>query len=381
MDSIKVRRGIFLFFFFALFVLVARLFYPFMTTLLWSGLIYAILAPVHAKVTTRKHGSDMKRPIRTLIAAVFSVASVLLLVLPLSLLGLAMVKQVAELAQAIVRALESRPDLLDLSIDGPVGGFLHRISGGVIDLSRVDLRDEIKTIVTGSSSRIVSFSGVLLKNAANLLLSLTFMIFTLFFLFSDGRALLTVLVGAIPLERGYTTLIMRKLRDTSRQLVVGYFLVALYQAFAGFVVYTIFRVPGALVLAFLTGIASFIPLLGTGIVWIPVSAARMVSGDLTGGLILLLCSGFFISLLDNFLRPLVLRDRLKIHPLLIFFAILGGLQLFGFNGLILGPLIIILFFTAVRLFDVMYERTEDVEGTVQKAEDLERDSGEKTGRE
>ena len=60
-------------------------------------------------------------------------------------------------------------------------------------------------------------------------------------------------------------------------------------------------------------------------------------------------SGVCISFLDNFLRPLFLKDRINVHPLVIFFSILGGINLFGMNGLILGPLIVILFFTVLDL--------------------------------
>jgi predicted PurR-regulated permease PerM len=63
---------------------------------------------------------------------------------------------------------------------------------------------------------------------------------------------------------------------------------------------------------------------------------------------MVLCA-IFISFLDNFLRPMFLKDRIKIHPLLIFFSILGGLKAFGFNGIILGPMIVILFFTIVDI--------------------------------
>jgi predicted PurR-regulated permease PerM len=63
---------------------------------------------------------------------------------------------------------------------------------------------------------------------------------------------------------------------------------------------------------------------------------------------MILCA-FFISFLDNFLRPFFLKDRIKIHPLLIFFSILGGLQVFGFNGILLGPIVVILFFTIVDI--------------------------------
>jgi predicted PurR-regulated permease PerM len=116
----------------------------------------------------------------------------------------------------------------------------------------------------------------------------------------------------------------------------------------------IFKVKGMLVIAALTAIASFVPMVGTALVWLPVSAGKIFSGDLVGGILFFACSAVLIWTLDNFVRPIFLHDRLKIHPLLIFFSILGGLQVFKFNGLVLGPIILILFFTSIELYEQAY---------------------------
>jgi predicted PurR-regulated permease PerM len=91
-------------------------------------------------------------------------------------------------------------------------------------------------------------------------------------------------------------------------------------------------------------------MLGAGLIWGPLGIFRILGGDLLGGIIFLLVSGVFISLLDNLLRPLFLQDRIHLHPLIIFFSILGGVRVFGINGLVLGPMIVILFLTALDLF-------------------------------
>jgi predicted PurR-regulated permease PerM len=91
-------------------------------------------------------------------------------------------------------------------------------------------------------------------------------------------------------------------------------------------------------------------MIGGGIVWLPLGLVRILSGDVFGGILFLTVSGLFISLLDNVLRPIFLKDRIQLHPLIIFFAILGGVSVFGFNGLILGPMIVILFLTVLDMF-------------------------------
>jgi predicted PurR-regulated permease PerM len=366
METMSVKKIIFLVFFLALFIVVARLYYPFLTVMLWSALIYIILDPLYERVIGLSRSKRERPWSRRLVAGAFSLLGVLIIVVPVVFLAINVAKQVSELTSAAIRFLDSHPEYFDLSPQGMIGGFLYRATDGSVNLSSIDLKGEIMSFIAGSGGRIFSLSSAAIRNGANVLISLAFMIFTLYFFFMDGRTLVRVLVGAIPIDKTYTTLFMRTLKDTSKQLIVGYLFVSLYQAIAAFVIFRLFGVQGPLVLALLTAMAAFIPMLGASLIWLPVGVARLATGDIAGGIALLLISGFFISTVDNFLRPMLLKQRLNVHPLLIFFAILGGLKLFGLNGLILGPLILILFFTALGLFDKSYRPGEEgeVEGVL-----------------
>ena len=355
MNQGRTKKQIFLIFFMALFLLVARLFYPFMTIILWSVLIYAFLEPLFERSTRFMKldpSSKRKRPMmKNLIAGAFSVFGVLVFAVPFTFLFISLLRQVVDLSGNLVRLAESHPDIFSLSHTSPVGGFLFRVSAGSIDLSGIDVLHEMKAFLSASSSRIIGFSGTILKNALSLITTLAFMVFTLFFLLVDGKHLASLVVSAIPIESGYTKMFMQKMKDSGRQLIQGFFLVALYQAFAMFVLSSLFGMKNSLVLATLTAIASFIPMVGTSLVWAPLSLFIGMTGDVGRAVAFFALSAFFISFVDNFLRPMVLGDKLRVHPLLIFFAIVGGLNIFGFNGLILGPLILIVFFAAVELYD------------------------------
>jgi predicted PurR-regulated permease PerM len=264
-------------------------------------------------------------------------------------------------------AIEKDPAIIGISPNGPIATFLYTVSDGSIDLSKLKIPDEIRSMLTLRSERIIGLSGQFLKVSASILLSLVFMIFTLFFLLLDGRHLIKVLISAIPIEKTYSSIFLRKFRDMGRHLVTGYVAIAGMQALVMIVLCAIFRVKGMLVIAALTALASFIPIVGTSLVWLPVSAGKILAGDITGGILFFVLSALLIWTLDNFIRPIFLHGRLKIHPLLIFFSILGGLQVFNFNGLVLGPLILILFFTALDLYEEAYERP--VEGQRRRKHD------------
>jgi predicted PurR-regulated permease PerM len=354
MNQNKTKRYFFLIFFVALFLLVARLFYPFMTIIVWSALLYAFLDPVYERATRfcRKKGVPGKRTIiEKLLAGVFSVAGVLVFIVPFTYLFIALLRQVVDLSGSLVRLIEENPHLFSLAPDSAIGGFIYQVSEGSIDLSNIDIVGDVKAFITTYSKSLIGFSTTVLKNAASLVTTVAFMIFMLYFLLVDGRHLASLVVSSMPIERTYTKMFMQKMSESGRQLILGYFVVAIYQAVVMFVLCVFFKIKGALLIATLTGIASFVPMVGTSLVWIPTSLLIGVTGEVGRAVLFLVLAAVFVSFTDNFLRPMVLGERLKIHPLLIFFAIVGGLQIFGINGLLLGPLIVIIFFSAVELYE------------------------------
>ena len=239
--------------------------------------------------------------------------------------------------------------------------LLQSISMGTVDLSRFDLQKEILNVVTTYSEKIISYTTYFAKNIGNFFISLIFLAFTLYFFYLDGEALLLLLKKALPIDNRASTTIFAKIKEVINNLFKGLFLVSFYQSLIALVIYLIFGIEGALLLAILTFFSSFLPLIGCGFVWGPIGIGLFFSASPLKAIVFLIVAGVGISSLDNFLRPFFLKDRIKVHPFLIFFSMLGGIKLFSFNGIILGPMIIILFFT---ILDIALD-SEDV---VQKLE-------------
>jgi predicted PurR-regulated permease PerM len=352
-DARPIKRLGFLAVFIGLLLLVARLFYPFLTVIVWSSLFYAFLYPVYRRMIARRDGKTRGAAARSACAALLALGGVLLIAVPAAFVGIATVKQFGAMAKEALLAVDRNPESLGLGPDGPVASFLSTLSGGSIDLESPS--SSIRGLLSLQTNRILGLSGKLLKDLAAILLNLVFMVFTIYFLLVDGRELAKLFVDSMPIERSYTTIFLQKFRDMGRRLVAGYFLVGLMQAVAMFVLCLVFSVKGGLVIAAITAIASFIPKVGTAMVWMPIAALKFVDGDVRGAVLFFVCAAVLIWTVDVFVRPLFLRDQLRIHPLLIFFSILGGLVVFRFNGLVLGPLILILFFTALGFFKRAYD--------------------------
>jgi len=355
LEGPQVRKLGFLALFASLFVLVARLFYPFLSVLLWSGLICIILRKPYARASTRRDGSERREPAKTLIAGGFALGSILLILALIAFLGTAIIKQLGELAGSAMRILEKSSELLDLSPNSALGGLIYGLSDGQVDLSKVDLIAEAKRLLVEQRSWIIHLSGTILRDGAGALVSLAFMAFTLYFFFVDGEHLTRTFISAMPIERDYTSIFLRKLRDSCKQLLVGYFLVALLQSTALFLICLVIGIRAPLVLAALALIAAFVPMIGTGLVWIPAAVGIALGGHPQKAILFFLLSAALVGMLDDFIRPRLLRERPKIHPLLLFLAILGGLQAFGFNGIVIGPLILVLFFSSVELYEQAYK--------------------------
>ncbi|MCX7024431.1 MAG: AI-2E family transporter [Spirochaetes bacterium] len=359
MDGRQVQRYIFLGLFLFLFVLTAVLFYPFMSILLWSGVLYVITLPIYNRIVKRKRLVQRHPVFRSIVAGVMATLCMIIVVIPTVLIGITVIVQLKEFVQTLSRFLEANRHVFETVKGESIAALIMDQTAGFIDLRNIDIRVELTKLLTSSASSIFSFSSAAFRNLLGFGFSLTFLVFTLFFLYLDGDYLVSTLIDMVPIDRRYTVAFLRRFRDTARHLVRGYLLVALYQGVAAFVIFGIFQVTSPVFLAVLVSLTSFVPMVGTALVWAPVTIGRFISGDFAGGIALGLTCAFFISIVDNFLRPFLLHEKIKIHPLLIFFAILGGIRMFGVNGILIGPIVLILFFAAIELFEEAFGKRKE----------------------
>ncbi|MDR0599369.1 MAG: AI-2E family transporter [Treponema sp.] len=342
-----------------LFLVVCRLFAPFFTVLLWSVLFYILLGPIHAKLVAPLNRTAFKGAVLyNLWAIFFSLGVVILILLPLFFVGFQLYRQVMELIRQL-RDYLAVHSFQDSEILEDISQIIADLTSDQIVLSAGELRNRILSYLTLGLQNLLRVSSHLVRNVGSFLAGLVFMLFILFFFFMDGPYLARLGLGVIPIRREYLKALVGKFKEIIRNLALGYIMVALFQTLLAFIIFTIFKVKGALVFAALTFICVFVPILGGGLVWLPLGIVRLLSGDTAGGILFLAVSGFFISTLDNVIRPMFLRNQIQLHPLIIFFAILGGVSVFGFNGVILGPMVVILFLTVLDLF----LREHKLEGT------------------
>ncbi|MGP1439003.1 MAG: AI-2E family transporter [Treponema sp.] len=330
-------------------VMVSLLFLPYASVILWASIIYMLTSPFYNKTISylnpEKRGYGIKKRI---IAAIFSVLAVVVIVSMFSFVVIKVFGQgkklIMEVGKTLIEFLEANKNNDDSWVD-----VINTISMGTVDLSHFDLKKELLNIVATYSERILTYTTNFVRNIGLLVISLAFLAFSLYFFYVDGEYLLDVLKRAIPIDSKASTAIFSKIKEVTNNLFKGLFLVSFYQAIVALIIYLIFGIEGALLLAILTFFSSFLPLIGCGFIWVPVGIGLFFSSGTLKAIVFLIVAGLGISSLDNLLRPFFLKDRIKIHPFLIFFSMLGGVKLFSFNGIVLGPMIIILFFTVLDI--------------------------------
>ncbi len=390
LEKNTIQRLIFFAVFIVLFVLVMRLFMPFLTVLLWAAILFGFLDPVYVRLAGIKNAGIGKKRFaslrRALSAGLVSISAVFIIVVPLSMLVFLLIKQSSDAIGDILEFLKSNPYVFKGRLShvlvetglasaaqepqGPIaavanlaplarlGDFLYSLSGGAIDLGSLDLQKVVMEFLKLNQAAIVNISTKVVQNLGGFVLALAFMTFTLYFFFMDGHYLLEIFIKAVPIRSEYMDKFIRHFKETTRQLIRGNMLVALIQGCIAFTLFLIFGVNGALLLGVLVSICSFIPIVGASAIWMPVGISYVFMNSVPAGILLLALSGAGISLLDNFYRPILVGGPIKMHPLPIFFAIIGGVASFGINGLIIGPLILVLFFAALDIFREIYDFKE-----------------------
>jgi predicted PurR-regulated permease PerM len=351
LQSKNIQKWVFGIILVLLFIVVCKIFSPFFSVFLWSTLLFILFSPLHHKIAKNITSQTLKgRIAKTCLAALFSIFTVILIVLPLSFIVYQFFIQIRELTHSASALFDENPEFLE-NVNTHLSHLVFQVTGGNVSVSPEQISSQVKSIIRQSFQWSLEAGSGIIKNVGGFVINLVLMIFCLFFFYLDAMHLMKLITNAIFIRRDYMQELTKKFKDTTRSLFMGYLLVSLIQGIIAFIIFVIFRIESALVFAILTLICAFIPMLGAGVVWLPLGIFTFfINGEIVKGIVFMILCGGIISTLDNILRPLFLQDRVKLHPLVIFFSILGGIISFGFNGLILGPMLVIIFLTVLDLF-------------------------------
>jgi predicted PurR-regulated permease PerM len=211
--------------------------------------------------------------------------------------------------------------------------------GRWIDLAKYDVRGIIASQLQKLSVAMVSFGAVVLSNFARFVIDALITVVVVFFLFRDGKDWAFRAGTLIPLSSEQVARLYGNISDTIVANVYGILSVGAAQGILTGIAMRIVGMPSSLLLGLAAGVASIIPVVGAALVWVPVAIYLLVVGSIWKGIFLLVWGTVFVSAIDNVIRPWVVGGRVELHPLVLLFFILGGVEAFGFLGLFLGPVV------------------------------------------
>jgi predicted PurR-regulated permease PerM len=189
-----------------------------------------------------------------------------------------------------------------------------------------------------------------LAATGSFLLQATMMVIGLFFLLVDGGRLVSWLEGVSPLQRGQTTELLIEFRKVSGSVLISSLATAGVQSVAALVGFFIAGVPHPIFFATVTFFVAFIPAVGAGGMCLLAAVLLLAMGKMWMALFLAIWGIVVVGMVDNVIKPLLVKRGLHMHGAIVFFSLLGGLTMFGTVGLIAGPLIVSFFLALVRIY-------------------------------
>lgn len=231
----------------------------------------------------------------------------------------------------------------------------HGQLGALIDIQSFDLKQTLTDAAKTVSSFLVAQTAGLVKGFGGLALSFFLLFFTMYYFFKDGHLILKKLMQISPLPLRHEHEVFRKFKEISRIALFGIFLTAMAQGIVGGIGFVIVGVPNPVFWGTAIAVFSLIPVVGTALVWLPTSILLFLTGNTFGGIFLFFWGLLLVSTIDNFLRAYLIGNQANINPLLAFFAVFGGIGVFGLPGLLFGPLILTVFFTFLHIYELEYK--------------------------
>lgn len=312
---------------------------PFFGAILWAVVAAILFAPINRRVTKRMSGRRTSGAVITLLLIVAIV------ILPAIMLGIFLLQE-ASAIYAKIRAGQIDVALYFQQIQEilPVWArnMLRRL--GLTNIGAV--RDLIAAGVTSSFRSLAAQAFLIGQSAFGFLVALGVMLYLLFFLLRDGEALVTRVRDAVPLRREQSVALAGRFVAVIRATIKGSVVVAILQGTIGGTVFALLGIQGALIWGVVMGFFSLLPAIGTGLVWVPVAIYLLATGAIWQGVVLVLCGLLVIGMVDNILRPILVGRDARMPDYMVLISTLGGLEVFGINGFVIGPVIAALFMAA-----------------------------------
>jgi predicted PurR-regulated permease PerM len=304
---------------------------PFFGSVLWGTLLAIMFTSLYRRLL---RSTSQRRNLAALATLLIVVVMVLI---PLVLITASLLQEGANLYQRITGDIDLRQYLLQFK------SALPEWAVGLLERLELTIQERFSTSLMTAGQQLAGQALNIGQTTAEFIVSLFVMLYLLFFLLRDGDELIHHIKRAIPLPPDQQAEILGKVTATIRATIKGDILVAFIQGALGGLIFWLLGIGAPVLWAVVMAVLSLLPVLGSALIWGPAAIYLLVTGSVMQGMILLVYGSLVISLADNFLRPVLVGQDIKMPSYLVLISTLGGIAVFGVNGFVIGPLIAAMF--------------------------------------
>ncbi len=309
-------------------IIIFLLFRPYITFMFLGIIIVMFLYPVNTWM-------QKKIPNKVVSSLLMTFLAFVVVFIPVVLLAASLVDDARNIYNEVI----------DLDLD-ETSKTLSEFLGFDIDLNDIlfPLAIDFRSYISESIPDILGF-------ATEFFIKFFLLLFVIYYGFKEGNLLLKSFIGSLPFSRSQSKLLIEKTKQVIWGVLYGNFLIAILQGLFGGIGFWIFGISNPVFWGFVMGVLSFVPVVGTPLVWIPVAIYSFFQGNIYLALGLTLYNILIVMNIDNFLKPKLIGSRTGMHPIIVLIGILGGITLFGVVGFILGPIVLALSILIIGFFN------------------------------
>lgn len=317
-----------------------QIFKPFLSPMAWAVVLAIVFYPMFDII--RKYVKW-----HSLASFISLIIIILIIIGPFSYVSFLIAIEIKDLPRYIQ---EGGLEEIKRTVETPfVRGVINKIIN-TFNISEEEIEKSIIDALNLFGRRLLENISKGIGNILSVGLNFIFMVIALFFILKDGGDFLKKIRDYLPFTENQKNRLVSQTKDVIVSTIYGGVAVAIAQGTIGGVTFFLLGISSPALWGLAISIASFIPLIGAFGVWGPMTIYLFIRGEILQGIILALVGTFLISLIDNILKPIIIGGRTKMPVLLIFFSVLGGIQLFGLIGLIMGPLVVAIFISVIDIF-------------------------------
>ncbi|GJM15973.1 MAG: AI-2E family transporter [Thermodesulfobacteriota bacterium] len=352
------RKQVFSWFFIAIFLLLLYIFYqilnPFILALFWGAITTLTLYPIHIRLTKLLKNKN------SISALIMTIVATFLIILPIVFILATVAVDMFDIYQSLtnnVEVSELKSKLAKLKGLLPVT-VLEELQSK-LQIEEINVHQMAVKGLSSASTYVINEVQNAATNLTGLLVSFGIMIFSLFFFFRDGESMLERIKSLIPMKDEQKDEIFKKFYDTLNAVIVGVMVTAAIQGLLLGLFFWAIGISYAVLGGVLTFIFALIPIAGAVIVWLPVGLYLVFTSSLYAGIGVLVFGGLVVSSVDNILKPMIIGGKVKLSTLFLVLTIFGSLSVFGFTGIILGPILLAIFMSFIEIYKSEYLESSD----------------------